>query len=230
MAEIGKPNLIRILTWLIILLGVLVLLLFFPAGTWKWLQAWMLVVFLLAYFLIYIFFGIYKDPEQTRERSKISSNVKRWDKVIMAIYTALLPTIFILAGLDVGRFKISTVPLFLQILAWCGLIFAGTFIMWTVRTNTYLSRYARIQEDREQEVIASGPYHFIRHPMYLGIITLFLCLGPALGSWLALISGLLMDMLFVIRTAKEDQMLREELSGYEDYARQVRHRLIPGIW
>ena len=86
------------------------------------------------------------------------------------------------------------------------------------------------QDDRGQEVVDSGPYHFIRHPMYLGIIILFLCLGPALGSLYALIPGVLIDVLYLIRTAKEDQMLQKELAGYQDYAEKVRYRLLPGIW
>lgn len=230
MPEESKPKLLRIIAQLIILFAILTLLLFLPAGTWYWPQAWLLILFLAIYFLLYIFIGIYGDPEQTQERTHTSLNVKRWDKVIMGIYTILLPLVFIFAGLDVGRFELSTVPIFLQILAWIGLIIAGAVIMWTVRTNTYLSRYARIQDNRGQKVIASGPYRFIRHPMYLGIVLLFFCVGPALGSLLALIPGVLIDSLFIIRTAKEDKMLQEELAGYQDYTRQVRYRLLPGIW
>jgi len=88
----------------------------------------------------------------------------------MTIYTFHLPTVFILAGLDVGRFEFITATLALQILAWAGLFMTGALILWTVTANIYLSCYARIQDDRDQQVIATGPYRFIRHPMYLGII------------------------------------------------------------
>ncbi len=226
----SKPNLIRITIQLIILFGVLLLLLFLPAGTWNWPQAWLLILFLLVYFILYIYFGIFRDPEQTQERSKIGSNVKVWDKVIMSIYTVLLPTVFILAGLDVGRFKLSKVRVPIQVTAWAGLVISGSIIMWTVISNTYLSRYARIQDDREQQVISFGPYHYVRHPMYLGIIILFLSLGPALGSFLAVIPGGLIVLLFIIRTAKEDKMLQKELPGYKEYAQKVSYRLVPGIW
>lgn len=230
MEETPKPKFSRIVLQLIILFGILASLLFLPAGTWDWPQAWLLILFLLVYFILYIYFGIYRDPEQTQERSKLARNVKHWDKVIMATYTALLPMVFIVAGLDVGRFELVRVPNIVQLLAWTGLVFAGGIIMWTVISNTYLSRYARIQDDREQKVIISGPYRLVRHPMYAGIIILFLCIGLALGSFLSLIPGLLIDLLFIIRTAKEDQMLREELAGYKDYTKQVRYRLLPGIW
>jgi protein-S-isoprenylcysteine O-methyltransferase Ste14 len=225
-----KPKLYKILLQLIILIGILVLLLFLPAGTWDWPQAWLLILFLMIYFILYIYFGIYKDPEQTKERSKIAPNVKRWDKIIMSIYTALLPMVFILAGLDIGRIETSSVPVIVQAIAWAGLVCAGGIIMWTVISNTYLSRYARIQADREQQVIIAGPYQYVRHPMYLGIIILFLCLGPALSSYLALVPGGLIAVLFTIRTAKEDKMLSEELPGYKKYKNQVRYRLLPGIW
>ena len=230
MDEKSKPKLIKIIIQLLILFALLVVLLFLPAGTWDWLQAWLLILFLMIYFILYIYLGIYRNPEQARERSKIAPNVKRWDKVIMSIYTALLPTVFILAGLDVGRFELSVVPIIIQIIAWAGLVFAGAFIMWTVISNTYLSRYARIQDDRGQEVIITGPYKYIRHPMYLGILILFLCIGPALGSILALVPGSMIAILFIARTAKEDGMLCEELDGYMDYTKRVRYRLVPGVW
>jgi protein-S-isoprenylcysteine O-methyltransferase Ste14 len=212
-----KPKLSRILLQLLILIGILVLLLFLPAGTFDWPQAWLLILFLLIYFLLYIYFGIFRDAEQTQERSKMGENVKPWDKMIMRIYTILLPTVFILAGLDTGRLQLSSVSLLFQIFAWAGLVVAGSIIMWTVVSNTYLSRYARIQNERRQVVIDSGPYQYVRHPMYLGIIILFLSMGPALGSLLALIPGGLIAILFVIRTEKEDQMLRKELEGYIEY-------------
>lgn len=226
----SKPKVHRIIIQILIILIILTALLFVPAGRLDWLQAWVLIFFILIYFLLYVQIGISKDPDQTRERSQMAKNVKPWDKVIMRIYTAILPTVFILARLDAGRFRWSTVSMIWQLLAWIGLAFAGGIILWTVRSNTYLSRYARIQDDRGQQVVATGPYRIIRHPMYLGILTLFLCMGPALGSWVVLFPGLLIDLLFVIRTGKEDKMLQEELDGYKQYSQVVRFRLIPWIW
>ena len=220
----------RILSRLLLVLGILAALLFLPAGRWNWPQAWALMVSFGAFLLLYAFWGLYKDPAQLQERSRVAPNVKTWDKVIMTVYTALLPTVFIVAGFDAGRFGWSVVPAGSQALAWAGLAFAAAWILWTVTTNTFLSRQARIQDERHQVVVTSGPYRYLRHPMYLGILVLFLCLAPALGSWYALIPGLAIDVLFVVRTVKEDQMLREELPGYEDYAQRVRFRLVPGLW
>jgi len=230
MSDRHRPTITRILVRLLLVLGILAVLLFVPAGRWDWPEAWALILSFGAFLLLYALWGLYRDPAQLQERSQVAANVKRWDKVILGVYSALLPTVFIVAGLDAGRFGWSAVPVAVQALAWVGMTLAAALILWTTTVNTYLSRQARIQDDRGQEVVTRGPYRTIRHPMYLGILVLFLCLGPALGSWYALIPGLAIDGLFVVRTAKEDEMLREELAGYEDYALRVRYRLIPGIW
>ena len=121
-------------------------------------------------------------------------------------------------------------PLLLQVLGGLGLILAGGVIWWTMTVNAYLSRWARIQGDRGQEVVTRGPYRYVRHPMYAAIILLALCVAMELGSWWALIPGTLIDVLFVVRTRLEDRMLHEELPGYREYANRVRYRLVPGIW
>jgi protein-S-isoprenylcysteine O-methyltransferase Ste14 len=148
----------------------------------------------------------------------------------MAAYTVCLLLTPVVAGLDAGRFGWSAVPLPARLLAWLALAAAGTLIFWALATNTYLSRMARIQDDRGQVVVTAGPYRYVRHPMYLGVILLFLGMPVALGSWWALLPGIVIAALFVLRTAKEDPMLREELPGYTEYARHVGYRLVPGIW
>ena len=231
MAKSPRINIFRALGYLLMLMSILSLILFLPAGSFHWPQAWLLILVLTIYFLLYLFWGTVKDPEQYQERKHaVEKNVKRWDRIIMGIYSAVLPTVFIVAGFDAVRFEWSAVPIICQVLAWVGLTFAAVLIFWTVTTNTYLSRYVRIQEDRQQQVIIKGPYRFVRHPMYAGILVLFLSVGPALGSWYALIPGVVIDILFIIRTAKEDRTLQAELAGYQDYAQQVRYHLIPGIW
>jgi len=132
--------------------------------------------------------------------------------------------------LPAGRFAWSSVPALLKAAGWLGLLLAAALISWATTTNTYLSRMARIQEDRGHRVVSSGPYRFVRHPMYLGIILLFLSLPPALGSLFGLIPAFLITLLFLLRTSKEDAMLREELAGYVEYTRRVPYRLWPGLW
>jgi len=102
MSGISVRKLVRLISRLLVILGIMTALLFLPAGRWDWRPAWTLIFSFGAFFLLYAFRGIYRDPEQLQERSRMAGNVKRWDKIIMTIYTALLPTVFILAGFDAG--------------------------------------------------------------------------------------------------------------------------------
>jgi protein-S-isoprenylcysteine O-methyltransferase Ste14 len=181
---------------------------------------------------VYAAWGFLKDPAQFDERSQAHSaeNVKPWDRIILSVYTVFLLALFVVCGLDAGRFHWTFIGTPVKGLGWLGLACAGGIIFWTLKTNTYLSRVARIQSDRGQVVVTSGPYQYIRHPMYFGIIILFLCSPIVLGSIWGLIPGVTICILFIIRTEKEDRMLREELSGYSEYAQRIRYRLLPGIW
>lgn len=222
----------RALLGLLIILATLAALLFVPAGRLDWVEAWALIACCGAYLSLYAWWGLHKDPDQLRERgrSRKAENVKPWDRTILAAYTAFLLLTPVVAGLDAGRFRWSIVPPAVKLLGWLGMTFAGALILWALASNTYLSRMARIQDDRGQVVVSAGPYGFVRHPMYLGIIVLFLCTPLALGSWWALLPGAVIGALFVLRTIKEDGMLRQELPGYTAYAARVRHRLVPWVW
>jgi protein-S-isoprenylcysteine O-methyltransferase Ste14 len=101
---------------------------------------------------------------------------------------------------------------------------------WAVLSNPFSSGVVRIQEERGHYVVEKGPYRFIRHPMYLGTVLYGISFPLFLESLLALVPGLIVVFLFVIRTVLEDKYLHENLSGYREYARRVRARLVPGIW
>jgi protein-S-isoprenylcysteine O-methyltransferase Ste14 len=122
------------------------------------------------------------------------------------------------------------VPLTVQFLGFSGMIAAGYAIWRTLAENPFASCYARIQDDRGQFVVSSAPCRIIRHPMYAAINLLATCLPLALGSWWALVPGLLISALFAAMTTLVDRMLHEELPGYDVYARRTRYRLFPGIW
>ena len=209
---------------------VMALLLFIPAGRLDWPEAWILSLLYGVFLLIYAVWGTLKAPDLLKERSQVAQNVKTWDKVIMVIYTALLLSTPIVAGVDVGRAQWSQMPALLQGLGLAGILLAGALVFWTVLTNAYLGRMVRIQDDRGHQVITGGPYHYVRHPMYVGIILLFPCMALFLGSWWACAPASLIALLMVIRTALEDRTLQAELPGYAEYARQVRYRLLPGVW
>jgi protein-S-isoprenylcysteine O-methyltransferase Ste14 len=220
----------RLLVRLIIVTVLFALPLFLAAGRLDWPAAWTFMITFFLFLLAYGLWGMRSDPEQLRERGHVAENVKPWDKAIMGIYTVLLVVLLVVAGLDAGRFGWSSLPLLIRILGWIGLIVPAGLISWTIRENTYLGRMARIQDDRGQQVVSTGPYRYVRHPMYIGIIVLFIGLPLALGSGWGLAPGGLIGIVFIVRTALEDHMLRQELPGYEEYAGRVRYRLLPGVW
>ncbi len=225
-----KNTFITLIPRLLVIVVILTLLLFLPAGRLDWYQAW---AFTLAFGAFLVFYGVWfqrYDPGQLKERSQVGTNTKGWDKVILRLYTILLLAMLILAGLDAGRFTWAEAPLAGQMLGWLGAVLAGYLVFMSASVNTFLSRTVRIQNDREQKVIDTGPYGRVRHPMYLGVIVLMVSIPLLLGSLWALIPGGLIGVLFIIRTKLEDRTLMDELPGYREYAQRVRYRIIPGIW
>lgn len=99
-----------------------------------------------------------------------------------------------------------------------------------MKENTYLSRIVEIQKEQGHKVITTGPYRYIRHPMYAAVIPWILGIPLALGSFYALLPGAAVALIIVLRTHLEDKMLHHELKGYPEYARKVKYRLIPFIW
>jgi protein-S-isoprenylcysteine O-methyltransferase Ste14 len=226
----GKTSLRSLLPNLLAVVLGLAILLFVPAGRLDWVQAWAFILAFSGFLLVYGLWVSQNDPGQINERSHTGQNTKSWDKVILVVYTILLLSMLILAGLDAGRFRWAAAPLALQILGWLGVTFAGLVIFRTAAVNTYLSRTVRIQDDRGQKVIDTGPYARVRHPMYMGVIVLMVSIPLLLGSLWALVPGGLIGILFVLRATLEDRTLLKELPGYPEYANRVRYRLLPGIW
>ena len=101
---------------------------------------------------------------------------------------------------------------------------------WCMVVNTFFAKVVRIQEDRGHHVIDSGPYQYVRHPGYVGWVILWLSFNLALGSWLAVGGSFLVNAVMVVRTSLEDRFLIENLAGYDEYAKRVKSRLVPGIW
>lgn len=220
----------RMAVRLAVIIAALAAVLFGAAGRLDWTDAWAFVGAYGGYLVVYALWSAVKDPAQLQERGRSAADVKPWDRVILAIYTGLVIALFVVAGLDAGRFGWSSVSRTWRAVGWAGLALAGALIFWTVAANTYLSRGVRIQRDRCHQVVSSGPYRFVRHPMYVGIIVMWLTAPLALGSWWAEIVGACIAAVFVVRTALEDRTLQAELDGYRDYAERVRYRLAPGIW
>lgn len=200
------------------------------AGRPTWWQGW-------AFYLAFIgFVGILsgrwwkRDPDLVEERNQPAGSAEPWDRIIVPAYTLVMLAQLLVAALDGGRFRWSTVPLVLQLLGWGLLIAAGSLLWNVMMTNSYLSSWARLQSDRGQRVVDLGAFAHIRHPMYLAIMVAFFGLPLALSSWWALLLSPLIWALFIARTILEDRMLMHGLAGYSEYAERVRYRLLPGIW
>jgi protein-S-isoprenylcysteine O-methyltransferase Ste14 len=172
-----------------------------------------------------------RNRDLLEERQRPGQGAKAWDQVILKIYSSLTLALFVVAGLDVGRFHWSdTVPLWGQIAALVGFALSFAFNIWAMVVNNFYSRIVRIQQDRGQYVVTDGPYRYVRHPSYIGSILSWICAALALGSWLALVPVVLIAATVTVRTALEDRTLQAELEGYPEYAQRVRYRLLPGVW
>ncbi len=205
------------------------LILFLSAGRLDWTAAW---VFLIIYTAIILIGVIFVDPGLIEERSHIGPGAKRWDIVIASLAVVFLfPATFLVAGLDAGRYHWSPpFPIWLQIAAFLGFLMGSALQSWAIITNKFFSAVVRIQTDRGHYVITDGPYRYVRHPGYTGIIVTSFAIPLMLGSLWALVPALIGDFILVVRTLLEDNTLKNELAGYTEYTAKTRYRLIPGIW
>ena len=207
-------------------------LLFGSAGTLLWPQAWIFLAELGGLGLVSGLAISRSDPDLVRERMRgpIQRDQKSWDKVLISIFFALWMSQYVLIGLDAVRFHWSDVPLWLQVVGGIG-IASGFYACHVVlMTNTFAAPVVKIQSERKHQVISTGPYAYVRHPMYAGAVPLIVGTPLLLGSWYGLIWAAAMIALFGYRAVLEENTLKAELEGYDAYAARVRYRLVPGVW
>lgn len=213
-------------------LGVVILgaILFGAAGRLDWVWGWVLVGLTFAWVTATALVMLRRNPELMRERLGPRKGSKRWDAGIMGVVALLTILRLVVAGLD-QRFGWSTgVGLPVQVSAAAVAAGAYALVVWATAENAFFSQIVRIQEERGHTVATGGPYRWVRHPAYIASLLNELATPLLLGSWWALLPGGLAAGLFVLRTALEDRTLLAELEGYAQYARQVRSRLVPGVW
>jgi len=227
-AKLDRSGINRIIQVLgsLLLFGVI---LFGTAGRLDWWEAWVFLAIYLAGVLANGLWSIRHNPDVINERGRIGANAKSWDKVIGIFYMIFLIGMYVVAGLD-QRFAWSMAPLWVKILGGIGFAASMALTFWVMTANTFLSTFVRIQDDRGHTTVTGGPYRFVRHPMYVGILFMSWGMPLLLGSWWALIPGVLNILLFFIRTSLEDRTLQAELPGYKAYVEKVHYRLIPGVW
>jgi len=204
--------------------------LFWSAGRIDWWPAWAAIAVWLAYFTAMDILILRFNPDLMAERLAPPKGAKTWDKVILSILRLTQLMRYILAGLDQRYGWTGGFPLAAQIAALTVCVLSYALLAWAMASNTFFSQIVRIQSDRGHAVATDGPYRYVRHPAYIGMILFELAMSTLLASWWALIAGGLCAILLILRTSLEDRTLQTELTGYLDYARQVRYRLLPGIW
>lgn len=204
--------------------------LFVSAGRLDWIRAWVYVGIALLSLVFASLVVLRTNPEVIAERGKKHEGTRPFDKVFSAFYAAMIFVGPLVAGLDAGRFGWTSMP-FQTLYAGVVLYVLGhVLITWSVATNPHAEKTVRIQEDRGHEVVTSGPYRLVRHPVYVGGILQNAVFPLILGSLWAFVPAVIMALLLVVRTAFEDQTLRKELPGYEEYSLRTRYRLLPGVW
>jgi protein-S-isoprenylcysteine O-methyltransferase Ste14 len=153
------------------------------------------------------------------------------DRVSVPVFVGGLTGMWIIGGLDAGRFHWSGgLPLAVQIAALAGAMLGFAIAGWSMWVNPFFSSAVRIQAERRHALVSGGPYRFVRHPGYTGGVLYLAMTGPALGSWWSLLPLVPMAAVLIRRTMLEDLLLHQQLEGYADYARTVRFRLVPGLW
>jgi protein-S-isoprenylcysteine O-methyltransferase Ste14 len=212
---------------------VMLAILFLAAGTFQWWEAWAYVGMSLLVLVSSRVVLILKNPELAIERSQAHNkeNVKDWDRYLMPLTAIIGPLLsWIIAGLD-QRFGWSPdLPDGIQLIALVVIFLGSQLGSWAMIVNKFFSSHVRIQTDRGQMVVKDGPYTFVRHPGYAGGLLAWLAAPVFFSSYWVGIPTILVMILNIIRTTKEDQMLLEELPGYDEYAREVKYRILPGIW
>ena len=202
------------------------LLLFLPAGTFRFWQAWLFLAVLFIPMLAAGFVMMVRAPELLKKR--LHAKEEQHDQKLVLLFSAVMfLAAFLVAGFN-ARFHWLTVPAWV---VWVSAaVFLGGYLMYAevMRENAYLSRTVEVQEG--QKVIDTGLYGVVRHPMYCATLLLFLPMGLVLGSPISFFILLFYVPIIVLRIKNEEQVLAQGLEGYRDYQKKVRYRLVPFIW
>jgi protein-S-isoprenylcysteine O-methyltransferase Ste14 len=212
----------------VVLLFALVLLV--PAGTWRWPAAWLFLGLYLAFAVPVGVWLFRTNPDLLARRLDWAQRApKGWDRALMAALIPVFVAAYAIAGLDL-RFGWSDIPGALRAVAF---VLVGAFyvlLALVLRENAFLSRVVEVHPEAGHRVVTTGPYTFVRHPMYAGYVVWLLAVPIALGSLPAVVPAAVIAAAIVARTVLEDRTLHAELPGYPEYAAKVRWRLLPGVF
>jgi len=205
-------------------------LLFASAGTLHWPDAWVLLATSAVLGPACGLWLAKTDPGLLAERMRLTAREQpAADKKFMLVFVVTAFVWFVVMGID-RRLHASAVPLLLQALGLAMYLVSTAFIMWVFRENSFAAPVVKVQAERGHRVIDTGPYAWVRHPMYSGITLFFVGVPLLLGSWWGVAMAPVFFILFAIRAGIEERALVAGLPGYADYVARVRYRLVPGIW
>lgn len=202
-------------------------------GDWRWPEGWIFSGWFLAMCLSTVIWLYRNDPALLAERFRRpgSGGQDRGDTIVLYLIIVGFVAWIVLMPLDARRFR-WTPPLPLPVEVAGGVLLAASWFLFfrSFVDNTFLSPLVRVQTERQHHVVSTGVYGWVRHPMYLGAILMFVG-GPLLtGALSALGVGVALSLLLAVRAVREEKLLMQELSGYDDYRRRVRYRLLPFVW
>jgi len=230
----SAPKTTELLTWgakTVATLIVYGLLLFLIAGRLNWPGGWRFILLGVATQLLSAILLLPRHGDLIAERSKMQANTKPWDRLLAPLVSMAGPLAWVVTAALDARFNWSSpVSPWFWIPALAVGLAASAFTLWAMITNRFFAATVRIQAERGQSVVNSGPYRIVRHPGYLGSLVFDLVAPLILGSWWAYIPVAITMALIILRTALEDRTLQAELPGYAQFARETRFRLLPGIW
>lgn len=201
------------------------------AGTTDWLWGWVFHIVHTGVWVIMSIVLVIANPELLNRRGRRQANDKTWDFIMVAIYGITWILMLVAAALDVRYAYTPPVGALWHLIGNLLIVAGFAITTWSMAVNRHFEVTVRIQDDRDHHVITAGPYRYVRHPGYSGVIVAFYFGMPlALGSTLAALFAVLGLITMIVRTAFEDRTLQAELPGYAAYAAQTRYRLLPGIW
>lgn len=227
MTNVEMKNLIRkiILRFSLVPI-VLIFLILLPAGTFNFWQFYLYITVLVLPMFFVLFYFLKNDPKFLERRTRAQEKEKT-QKINQIVFLLIFFTGFIIPGFD-KRFGWSEVPVWIVIITNI-VIAVGYFLIFNVfKQNSYASRIVEVEKD--QKVISTGLYGIVRHPMYIGVLIMYIPTPLALGSYWGLIPMATIPVALVIRIINEEKVLKRELPGYNEYCTKTKYRLIPYLW
>lgn len=205
---------------------VMMLVLFVPAGTLTYWQGWIYLLILLGPALAIFPWLLKNSPDllANRMRMREKNTTQQW---VVSVSGLFMVAAYVVPGLDY-RWGWSNISWPIVIAADVVVVASYLFVLWVFRVNQFASRVVEVTQT--QRVIDTGPYAWMRHPMYVGVIGMYLASPIALGSYWAVLPALLIVPILVVRILDEEATLRHKLAGYTAYTERVKYRLLPGVW